>query len=107
MACFAVNADAQQSYVVGTWNLEHFHDGARRGFPESSISARKNSDYEFVASIIKNLDIKLLILEEINGRLVELVDEDDLTFEDDADSGDAGRGFRPKAISVPAHAGRA
>lgn len=87
LAFLASNAYGQQTYVVGTWNLEHFHDGAKRGFPESqgtsSIPARKKADYQFAASIVKTLDAKILILEEINGKLVQLIDEDDGPFEDD------------------------
>lgn len=26
----------EQTYVVGSWNLEHFHNGAARGFPENT-----------------------------------------------------------------------
>lgn len=76
IVCLVPRVYAQQSYVVGAWNLEHFHEGAKRGFPETTIRARKNSDYQFIASIIKDLDVKILILEEINGELVEQTDED-------------------------------
>lgn len=34
LAFFASSVQAE-SYVVGTWNLEHFHEKATGGFPES------------------------------------------------------------------------
>lgn len=74
--CVAPPLYAQESYVVGAWNLEHFHEGAKRGFPEGTLRARRTSDYQFIAATIKQLDAKLLVLSEINGELVEQVDED-------------------------------
>lgn len=72
----ASQVSAQESYVVGAWDLEHFHEGAKRGFPEGTIRARRTSDYQFVASTIKQLGAKILVLSEINGELFEQVDED-------------------------------
>lgn len=62
------------TYVVGTWNLEHFHDGQTRGFPENtrhgpSYGDRTTSDYQRIAGIIKaQLSARILVLNEINGR---------------------------------------
>jgi len=62
------------TYVIGTWNLEHLRDGASRGFPENgnggpSLPPRTNADYAHIADlIVTQLDAKLLILNEINGR---------------------------------------
>ena len=62
--------------VVGCWNLEHFHDGASRGFPENtrggpSYPARTQSDYEAIAAIIENLEVRILVLEEIYAQEVQ------------------------------------
>ncbi|MGH9893880.1 MAG: hypothetical protein ACREA0_18230, partial [bacterium] len=62
------------TYAVGAWNLEHFHDGATRGFPENtfggpSYNSRTDADFERIARIITTqLFAKILILSEINGR---------------------------------------
>lgn len=58
---------------VGAWNLEHFQKGTKgRGFPEyigaEGIPDRTDADYQYVADIIKNLSLKVLVLEEINGK---------------------------------------
>ena len=65
---------AEKCMVVGTWNLEHFKDGARRGFPErmgssQAIPGRTNSDLEAIAVAIRDtMQIRLLTLQEINGK---------------------------------------
>ncbi len=62
------------SYVVGTWNIEHFRDGATRGFPENgnggpSYAPRTDDDLRQIADlIVSQMDAKVLILNEINGR---------------------------------------
>jgi hypothetical protein len=66
--------DETLTYVVGTWNLEHLRDGATRGFPENThggptLPPRMDADYEHIVDlIVTQLDAKLLILNEINGR---------------------------------------
>ena len=61
------------SYVVGTWNLEHFRSGAQRGFPEYNYGgpkypARTNEDMQYIAQVIENqLLARLLVLCEIGG----------------------------------------
>jgi endonuclease/exonuclease/phosphatase family metal-dependent hydrolase len=68
-----------QCYRVGTWNLEHFHAGVGRGFPENtrggpSYPARSENDINAIATVIRDtLNIKILILNEIMGeeRMVE------------------------------------
>lgn len=65
------------SYVVGSWNLEHFHDGAKRGFPENtrggpSYPARTQSDYEAIAAIIEEIEARILVLEEVYARNVQI-----------------------------------
>lgn len=61
------------SYVIGSWNLEHFKDGAGRGFPENgfggpSYGSRAEADFRNIARIItSDLSAKILILNEING----------------------------------------
>ena len=61
------------TYGVGTWNLEHFRDGASRGFPENTdggptYSSRTTADLERIADTIKtDLRAQILILNEING----------------------------------------
>ena len=60
--------------MIGTWNLEHLRDGARRGFPENTrggptLPPRFHAEYAHIADlIVTQLDAKLLILNEINGR---------------------------------------
>jgi endonuclease/exonuclease/phosphatase family metal-dependent hydrolase len=77
MVFVVTGVHAETSYVVGAWNLEHFHEGAKRGFPEGTIRARRDSDYQFIASLIKQIDAKILVLEEINGELVDIVDDEE------------------------------
>jgi endonuclease/exonuclease/phosphatase family metal-dependent hydrolase len=65
----APGADAL-TYVVGSWNLEHFHEGASRGFPENTrggptFPARTQADYETIAALIETIEAKILVLEEI------------------------------------------
>lgn len=65
--------EEQDFYVVGTWNLEHFHEGATRGFPETlsggpSYPPRTEDDYAFIAGVITSRILaKALILNEIAG----------------------------------------
>jgi endonuclease/exonuclease/phosphatase family metal-dependent hydrolase len=65
--------DEVLTYTIGTWNLEHLRDGARRGFPESthggpSYPPRSDDDYQLIADVITTqLDAKILVLNEING----------------------------------------
>ncbi|RPJ36072.1 MAG: hypothetical protein EHM35_08805, partial [Planctomycetaceae bacterium] len=52
--------DQELGYVVGCWNLEHFHDVAVRGFPENtaggpSYPTRTQGDYEVIAALIEQL----------------------------------------------------
>ena len=64
------------SYVVGSWNLEHFHERAARGFPENtrggpSYDPRTQEDYETIAAMIENLEARILVLEEVFAREIE------------------------------------
>jgi endonuclease/exonuclease/phosphatase family metal-dependent hydrolase len=64
--------------VLGTWNLEHFYPGAKRGFPEStrggpSIAPRTSADHRFIADTIEAIDMKLVILQEIGAHEVDAV----------------------------------
>ena len=62
------------AYTVGTWNIEYLKDGKVRGFPEYATSggptypARTQEDYEAIASIIEQLDVKILLLQEIYAK---------------------------------------
>lgn len=61
------------AYLIGTWNLEHFSDTSNRGFPENtkggpSFGPRTDDDYRFIAKVITDLDIKILLMQEIGGR---------------------------------------
>lgn len=69
----------QATYVIACWNLEHFHDGATRGFPEykyggPTYPARGQSDYDHIASIIQDLDLKIIALSEIFAKTVTVTD---------------------------------
>jgi hypothetical protein len=61
------------SYVVGSWNLEWFHNSKQRGFPENnnggpSYGPRTDDDYKKIAATIRdNINAKIFILCEING----------------------------------------
>lgn len=60
-------------YTVGTWNLEHFHSGKKRGFPEytkggPSYDPRTPDEMAAIAAAIRDtLKAKILVLNEING----------------------------------------
>jgi endonuclease/exonuclease/phosphatase family metal-dependent hydrolase len=74
---------SEPNYVVGSWNLEHFHDGAARGFPENTMGgpsypARSQSDYEAIAAIIETLEVRILVLEEVYAREIEVDGEADV-----------------------------
>jgi endonuclease/exonuclease/phosphatase family metal-dependent hydrolase len=62
------------TYGIAAWNLEHFHDGATRGFPENgnggpSYGTRSAADLTQIADIIRtDLRARILILSEINGQ---------------------------------------
>ncbi|MFZ5479055.1 MAG: endonuclease/exonuclease/phosphatase family protein [Myxococcota bacterium] len=105
----AVVADAVTHYEVGSWNLEHFHDGAQRGFPENtdggpSYPSRTPTDLAGIAAIIEDLSLKVIVLEEINGepgpdgkprsveleRLIDILGTDNYAYAI-AESGDAQR----------------
>jgi len=72
-----------ETYVVGSWNLEHFHNGATRGFPENtrggpSYPGRTQNDYESIAAIIEAIEVRILVLEEVYAREVEVDGETDI-----------------------------
>jgi endonuclease/exonuclease/phosphatase family metal-dependent hydrolase len=59
--------------VIGSWNLEHFKAGARRGFPENLSGGPTylphERDLPLTAGIIRDtLQAAVLVLNEINGR---------------------------------------
>lgn len=64
---------ADVCYVVGTWNLEHFHSYKKRGFPENTkggptYDPRTPNEMAAIASVIRDaLQAKILVLNEING----------------------------------------
>lgn len=58
--------------TVGAWNLEHFHDGEARGFPElmgpNALPTRTPDDYAKIASAIRDrLGTAVILLSEIAG----------------------------------------
>lgn len=66
-------AVAQDCYVVGTWNLEHFGFGKKRGFPElqgeRGLPPRTPEQLDLIAAAIRDrIGAKILVLNEINGR---------------------------------------
>lgn len=70
LALFSARSFGQECHVVGTWNLEHFREGASRGFPERSgqIPARTSEDVENIAIAIRDwMEARVLTLQEING----------------------------------------
>ncbi len=71
LAAQVLPVSAQDCYVVGTWNLEHFGIGKSRGFPEMSgqLGPRTNAQLDGIAAAIREtIDAKVLVLNEINGR---------------------------------------
>lgn len=69
----------EQLYVIGCWNLEHFHEGATRGFPETpgKFPSRTQEDYEAIAAIIEELGLKIVALSEINAEETEVIEEEE------------------------------
>jgi hypothetical protein len=64
----AAPALAADCLVVGTWNIEHFGSGGR-GFPETSLPNRTDSQLDGIAQTIRDdVEASVLILNEINGR---------------------------------------
>lgn len=60
------------AYVVGSWNLEHFRNGAKRGFPENTNGGPTYDPDERslarIAEIIRDdIQAAVLVLNEING----------------------------------------
>lgn len=82
-------------YNIGSWNIEHFHHGTSRGFPENTRGGptypdRSPDDVAAIASAIRDtIDAKILVLNEImgeerevDGELISRSDElDDLISE--------------------------
>ena len=87
-----LDADSNEelAYVIGTWNLENFKDGAKRGFPENSFGnagptydGRDDDDYETIAGVIRDqIQSAVLVLNEINGDQVGQSGELDRLVED-------------------------
>ena len=74
---------SEPNYVIGSWNLEHFREGATRGFPENTMGGpsyppRTQSDNEAIAAIIEALEIRILVLQEVYARDVEIDGDTDL-----------------------------
>jgi hypothetical protein len=69
----AAPAPSGLCYRVGTWNLEHFHNGTSRGFPENTQGGptyppRTQNDLTAIAAAIRDtLGARILILNEIMG----------------------------------------
>ncbi len=67
-----------QCYPVGSWNLEWFHAGKSRGFPENTKGGptyppRTPNDLTAIAAAIRDtLGMRILILNEINGETREV-----------------------------------
>lgn len=62
----------QLAYIVGTWNIEHFKAGAKRGFPENTRGGpsypQHDRDLAHIARVIRDeLGAAVLVLNEING----------------------------------------
>jgi len=79
------------TYTFGCWNLEHFHNSSKRGFPEYLRSGpkydpRTENDLVLIADVITTkIGAELLVLNEINGK-TEMVDEDTVTYSDELDA---------------------
>ena len=61
-----------EEVTIGTWNPEHLKDGQPRGSPETPnrYKSRDRDSYSRIAEIIKDLDIEILALQEINAHEV-------------------------------------
>ena len=72
---FYISTAFAEEVIIGTWNLEHFRDGQPRGSPETPCryQSRDKDSYSRIAEIIKDLDIEILALQEINAN--EVADE--------------------------------
>lgn len=75
------NSASAKEYVVGTWNLEVFDAKKKRGFPElqgdRQILPRTKRDYMSVAKSILTMEIRILLLQEINATTVVKEDEEE------------------------------
>src|SRR3546814_7428395 len=63
-------AAAEACDNVGAWNIEHFNDGASRGFPEQPGALGPHGPAEFVLLAVTNRKVvkaSILALSEING----------------------------------------
>jgi len=68
-----IPANETDAIVVGTWNLEHFKNGATRGFPENTRGGpsylASERDLGYISSIIRDqIGASILVLNEVNGR---------------------------------------
>ena len=61
-----------EEVIIGTWNLGHFKDGQPRGSPETPgrYQSQDKGSYSHIAKIIKDLDIEILALQEVNANEV-------------------------------------
>lgn len=88
----AGGAAAATQYRVGCWNLEHFRTGATRGFPENTrggptIPERTNAQIQEIANTItQDLNVRFLVLNEINGRTGQDADGDNIPVSDELDA---------------------
>ncbi len=80
-APLAPTATTPHSITIGCWNLEWLKDGMKRGFPEfdggEKFPPRTLEDYQSIARIIRDLRVRILVLEEINGKSAGGEEEDD------------------------------
>jgi endonuclease/exonuclease/phosphatase family metal-dependent hydrolase len=81
VSCAPAAAPSGINYVVGCWNLEHFHPSSSRGFPENTrggptFPPRTQADLMAMAAMIEAIEARILLLSEIGGR--EEVDADGL-----------------------------
>ncbi|MFH2001001.1 MAG: hypothetical protein ABIK28_15070, partial [Planctomycetota bacterium] len=83
--------ESTTTYTFGCWNLEHFNNSAKRGFPEylhagPKYDPRTDNDLMLIADVITNrIGAELLVLNEINGK-TEMVDEDTVASSDELDA---------------------
>jgi len=79
---------AATTCMIGAWNLEWFHNGKMRGFPETpdAFPPRTPQQIQVIADAIGQLNVAFLSLTEINGRLVTANEGDTATRSEEMDA---------------------
>jgi hypothetical protein len=56
------------TYVIGAWNLQTFSHNLPRVYEDREFPERSQTDYDYIAQRIRDLDVKILLIEEVYTR---------------------------------------